>query len=270
MTRFRNADCPARNEAAFGAQGRVPVPQLHVKTAFTLIEVLLALAISAVVLVAIQAVFATAVRLRDKTSYAIDESLPINAAFDIMRADLKGAVGPYGILAGPFKCGVGGMGSTMGASVNLAGIGLDFYSATGLIADEAPWGDLQEVFYQLVPPSDRSQPGQNLVRNVNRNVLGANNNQQVPETDLLMTQVESLDIECYDGFEWRTTWDTTQSDTNLPQAVLLRITPVAKENQDPRAIQPLQMLVQLTIQTRTNLTLTSTNNLDTNSVSSGQ
>ncbi len=233
-----------------------------------MIEVLLALAISAIVLVAIQAVFATAVRLRDKTAAAIDESLPINAAFDIIRADLKGTVGPYGILAGPFRCGAGGMGAAMGASVNLSGVGLDFYTATGLIADDAPWGDLHEVFYQLVPPSDRSQPGQNLVRNVNHNVLAANTAQQTPsETELLMTRVETLDIECFDGYEWRTMWDTTLNDTNLPQAVLFRITPVAKENQDPRTIQPLQMLVQLITQTRTNLTLTSTNNLDTNSVS---
>ncbi len=268
MTLFRNTVCLARSEAAFGAQACVPALGRRVKRAFTLIEVLLALAISAIVLVAIQGVFSSAVHLRDKTAASIDESLPINAAFDTMRADLKGTVGPFGILAGPFRCGVGGMGASMGASVNMSGIGLDFYTATGLIADDAPWGDLHEVFYELVPPSDRSQPGQNLVRNVNHNVLAANTTQQTPsQTDVLMTRVESLEFQCFDGYEWRNMWDTTLNDTNLPQAVLVKITPVAKENQDARTIQPLQMLVQLITLTRTNLTLTSTNNLDTNSPS---
>ena len=141
MTWIRNTNCPARKDTAFGARGCVPVPRRLSITAFTLIEVLLALAISATVLVAIQAVFATAVRLRDKTTFAIEESLPINATFDTMRADLKGTVGPYGILAGPFRCGVGGMGASMGASVNMSGIGLDFFTSTGLIADDAPWGE---------------------------------------------------------------------------------------------------------------------------------
>ena len=42
--------------------------------AFTLIEMLLAVAICAIVLVAINGVFATAVRLRDKTSESVEES----------------------------------------------------------------------------------------------------------------------------------------------------------------------------------------------------
>jgi hypothetical protein len=228
-----------------------------------MIEVLLALAISAIVLVAIHAVFATAVHLRDKTTFAVDESLPINATFDILRADLKGAVGPAGLLAGNFRCGAGGMGLTMGASVDMQGIGLDFFTATGIIEDDAPWGDVQEVFYQLVPPADRNQRGRDLVRNANRNPLGSNN-QQVPDVQWLMGNINTLEFECFDGLQWRTMWDTTLGDTNLPKAVLVRITPEPKENQDPRSIRPLQMLVQLTTQTRTNLTLTTqTNTTDT-------
>ena len=51
---------------------------------------LLAVAICAIVLVAINGVFATAVRLRDKTSDAVEESLPVNRALEIMERDLKG------------------------------------------------------------------------------------------------------------------------------------------------------------------------------------
>jgi type II secretory pathway pseudopilin PulG len=260
MTRIRNTERRARRHQTYEARRSGLVAGSAAGTAFTMIEVLLALAISAIVLVAIQAVFATAVRLRDKASFAVEESLPVNQAFDTMRTDLKGAVGPNGILAGAFKCGASGMGSPMGASVDMEGIGLDFFTTTGLIQDDAPWGDLQEIFYQLVPPTDRTQAGRDLVRNVNRNPLAVNNNQQVPETDRLMSHVETLEIECFDGLEWRMMWDTTQSDTNLPLAVMIRITPAAKENQDPRMIRALQMIVPLMIQTRTNQTLTTATN----------
>jgi prepilin-type N-terminal cleavage/methylation domain-containing protein len=115
--------------------------------AFTLIEMLLAVAICAIVLVAINGVFATAVHLRDKTSDAVEESVPVNRALDILYRDLKGTVGPGGYLAGDFRCGVQATGATMGLSGEAGSAGLDFYTSTGAISDRAPWGDLQEVFY---------------------------------------------------------------------------------------------------------------------------
>src|SRR5262252_4070278 len=55
----------------------------HPAQAFTLVEVLLALAICAIVLVAINAVFATAVRLRNRTSATVDEALPIERTVEM-------------------------------------------------------------------------------------------------------------------------------------------------------------------------------------------
>jgi len=115
-------------------------------SAFTLIEVLLALAICATVLVAINAVFATAVRLRNRTSTAVDESLPVERTVEMLRRDLKGTVGPRGFLAGDFKCGAQAMGASMGLSGEAGGAGLDFFTTTGIISDKTPWANLQEVF----------------------------------------------------------------------------------------------------------------------------
>ena len=139
--------------------------------AFTLVEVLLALAICAIVLVAINAVFATAVRLRDRTSANVDQSLPVNFAFEKIRGDLKSVVGPFGFLAGDFKCDAQTMGASMGLSASSGG-GLDFFASSGVIGDEAPWGDIQEVYYQLMPATDRRKSlGLDFVRCVNRNLL---------------------------------------------------------------------------------------------------
>jgi type II secretion system protein J len=218
-------------------------------SAFTLVEVLLALAICAIVLAAINAVFATAVRLRDRTSAAVDQALPANLAFDKIRADLKSVVGPFGFLAGDFKCDAQTMGTTMGLSSSSGG-GLDFFAASGVISDNGPWGDIQEVYYQLTPSTDRNKSlGLDLVRNVNRNLLATTT--QTPDTQLLMSGVESVDFECYDGTQWRNTWDTSAGDTNLPTAVRIRIQPAV----DPTiaAVKPeaMELIVPLTTQTLT-------------------
>jgi len=217
---------------------------------FTLVEVLLAMAICAIVLVAVNAVFATAIRLRDRTSAGVDEGLPIERTMESLRRDLKGAVGPRGFLAGDFKCGTQAVGATMGLSGEAGGAGLDFFSATGSIGEDAPWGDIQEVLYELKAPADRNQGGMDLVRCVNRNILAVTT--QVPEIQPLLSHVETVQFDCYDGSQWRDTWDTSSGDTNLPTAVRIRIQLLAKPGEDASKKSPLEMLVPLITVTRTN------------------
>jgi type II secretion system protein J len=215
---------------------------------FTLIEVLLALVICAIVLVAVSAVFASAVRLRDRTSSRVEEGLPITRTFEILRRDLKGAVGPGGFLAGDFKCGAQSMGTSMGLSGEAGASGLDFFTSTGVISDNSPYGDLQEVFYELRTPADRDQAGMDLVRCVNRNLLETTT--QTPDIQWLMSHVDTVEFDCYDGTQWRNFWDTSNGDTNLPNALRIRILLAGDTGGKP---QPLEMVVPLVSQTiRTN------------------
>jgi prepilin-type N-terminal cleavage/methylation domain-containing protein len=62
--------------------------------AFTLIEVLLAVGIFAIVLFAINTVFFSALKLERATSRIVDARAPLNQAFAILRHDLQGAVQP--------------------------------------------------------------------------------------------------------------------------------------------------------------------------------
>jgi general secretion pathway protein J len=215
---------------------------------FTLVEVILAMAICAIVLVAINAVFATAVRLRDRTSAGVDEMLPIDRTLEVVRRDLKGTVGPRGYLAGDFKCGAQAMGTSMGLSGEAGGAGLDFVTATGQISDRSPWGDLQEVVYELKAPTDKNQTGMDLVRCVNPNLLATST--QAADIQPLMSHVETADFDCYDGSQWRNTWDTSSGDTNLPVAVRIRIRLVANPGEDASRKAPLEIMVPLTTVTR--------------------
>lgn len=218
--------------------------------AFTLIEMLLAVAICAIVLVAINGVFATAVRLRDRTSEVVEEALPVTRALDIMHRDLQGTVGPGGFLAGDFKCGASAMGARMGLSGEAGSAGLDFCTSTGVIDDKTQWGDIQEVFYELKAPTDRNQAGMDLVRCINRNLLATTT--QTPDIQWLMGKVQTLQFDCYDGTQWRNTWDTSAGDTNLPVAVRIRIQLVARQGEGNVNPTPLEMLVPIISQTRTN------------------
>ncbi len=216
-------------------------------SSFTLIEVLLALAICAIVLVAINAVFATAVHLRDRTAANVNQTIPVNQALDIVSRDLKSVAGPHGFLAGDFKCDAQTMGQNMGLSAS-GGNGLDFFTSTGVISESSPFGNLQEVYYQLMPAAKGNRAlGMDFVRCVNRNLLATT--LQTPDIQILLTDIESADFECYDGSMWRN-WDTSVTDTNLPTAVRIRLQQAVDPNLNNARPPALELIVPLTTQTR--------------------
>jgi type II secretion system protein J len=217
--------------------------------AFTLMEVMLAMAVSAIILAGIGSVFYSAVRLRERTVATLDQSLPLHQAFASLRRDLQGAMPPGGLyaLAGDFRI-----------EPQSAGLGqnfrLHFYTTTGIVRDSAPWGEIQEVLYELRDSSARAR-GRELVRSVNRNVLGTATPE--PDEQPLMANVQSLEFAGYDGVDWRESWDTSLSNTNLPTAVRVRVLLANEEKSDPNQ-QPFEMVVPLFSQSRTNQTQTTT------------
>jgi type II secretion system protein J len=213
---------------------------------FTLLEMLLALAVSAIVLAAIGGVLFSAIRLRERTIALLDESVPLYRAITFLRRDLQGALPPGGMMAGDFK--VGALNSANGASV-----GIQFTTTTGVLRDDLPWGDVQEVTYELRDPVIRTNgAGKDLIRTISRNLLSTSTldyNEQ-----WLLGNVESLQFTCFDGGNWRELWDTSLTETNLPNAIRVQIQLVADETVDIRNRQPIELLVPLTIQSRTNQT----------------
>ena len=238
---IRSLTTGSRDSAAHGGGG---APSFRRTAAFTLVEMLLALAVSAIVLAGIGGVFYSAIRLRERTAALVDESAPLYQAFGVLRRDLRGAIGPGGVLTGDFKSGA--INSTM-----VQGYGLQFCTTTGSLKDDEPWGDVQEVVYQLRDSTDRNSPnGKELVRSVSRNLLSTT----TPESDdqFLLGNVQSLEFACYDGLDWRDSWDSSLGDTNLPVAVRIRIQLATDNLADNRNRQPIEMVFPIETQSRTN------------------
>jgi type II secretory pathway component PulJ len=239
------SSCPLKLKVQSSRSRGIPHSALrtpHSYAAFTLIEILLALSVSAIVLAAIGGVFYSAIRLRERTTAALDESAPLYHALTLLRRDLQGVLPPGGVLAGDFKAGTVDNGMAQGP-------GLQFCSSTGVIKDEEPWGDIQQVTYELRNPVERtSAAGKDLFRSVTRNLLATTSFES--QDQWLMGNVQTLEFSCYDGAQWSDSWDTSLGNTNLPSAVLVRILLAADNSPNPGSRQPIEIIVPLVTQPR--------------------
>lgn len=230
-------------------------PLLHRSSAFTLLELLIAIAIFAVVLAAINGVFYGALRLRNKSTHSLEEAVPLQQTLSILKRDLQGLVAPGGVLAGRLQSGTAaGNGGVIPQGATT------LYTCTGVLDETLPWGDIQKVIYYLKPSdTDAHAAGKDLVRGVSRNLLPTA--QEILVEQWLMSGVERLQFAYYDGAAWRDTWDSTTADAttgqtnNLPRAIKVQIE-LAVNQGEPRTKAPAQLVVPVIIQARTNRTAT--------------
>jgi len=225
---------------------------------FTLIEVLLALAISAIVLVISGSFFAGALKIQQRVNSNLDESLPIERALNILQKDLKNAVAPGGMLAGPLQSG------SAEGGVDANG-GIQSYTTTGLMTPNTPWSEIQKVTYGLQSPSDNTtNNGKDLIRTVTRNLLTTGTEDD--DEQYLASGIESLTFSYFDGNNWHDSWDDS-TQTNLPAAVRVNVQMAAADQNAVRP-DPIQLLVPLMVQTHTN-DLDNSDESSTNSATGG-
>jgi type II secretion system protein J len=217
--------------------------------AFTLIEMILAIGIAAIVLITVCTVFFAGLRLRESTQDLVDNETPVDQALTTMERDLQCIVTPTNgtskVLSGDFRVG------NIISSGTATPVAIEMFTATGNLGDNKPWGDIQRVTYGLRDPVDRSQPGKDLYRSVTRNLLST----ATPEVEdqWMMSGVQSLTVSCYDGTQWWSTWDTTglsSGNTNLPVAVRVDVQPMGN------GTSPMEIVVPIDSQVVTNMTLT--------------
>ena len=217
---------------------------------FTLIEILIAVTVFAIVLGAMSTVLFGAFRMRNAMTRTLDETRPLQQAVSSIRRDLAGIVPPGGALSGALQTPANG-GTILPGQISPC-----FYTTTATLDEEAPWGEVQKVFYALTDSTNRSG-GKDLIRAVNQNLLPVMIEEQ-PTQQVLMSGVQNVLFFFYDGTQWRDSWDSATADpstgqTNmLPLAIKVQIQLAAGENGRRAAPSPVEMVVALMAQSSTN------------------
>lgn len=200
---------------------------------FTLLEVILAMAVGAIVILAVQSVFFGALRLRNTSEQRTDRELSLYRALDLMKKDFAGLMLPGGVLAADFQTATS---YSLDSSVSGERISAEFFTDSGRIDAFTPFADVQRVAYYLSPSTVSDQ--QELVRTISRNLLPTV--EDVPEIQPLLEGVESAYFEYFDGSSWTETWDSAAT-SSLPTAVRLTLQ-LAPESNDSVAPAPIEMV----------------------------
>ncbi len=217
---------------------------------FTLVEILIATSIMAMLLAAIHAAFFGALRLRERTIDSVEASLPVEQALQTMQRDLANIVvstnGTNGSFFGPLQ--------TINQTNTLPGqVGPDFYTSGGELDGMVPWGNVMKIDYLLAAPTNGTRgPGQDLIRAITRNLLPITQQPLPDEEHTLLSGVQSLTFLYYDGTQWDNAWDTTQ-ETNLPLAIKVQIQMAARNPGAMVLNPPLELVVPVDVLLNTNL-----------------
>lgn len=213
-------------------------------SAFTLIEIVLALAIAAVVLTAINTVFFGALHLRTATVGVAEQSLPVERAVETIKNDLvcirppstNGYIGPMGTDA-----------TAVGMSQPLL---LELYTSSARISDDVPYGDVQKVDFWLQNPTNAASgtTGKDLIRGITRNLLAST--PESPEPHRLIGNVQDMHFSFFDGTNWNSTWSVTLSNVPIAVKVFLSFT---KPSDGMPAVPPLQFVVPVITELSTNM-----------------
>ncbi len=203
---------------------------------FTLIEVLLAMAIFTVLVGALYSVFYGALRLRERTFEVTEAALPKDYIATIVKRDLTSIVPPVGILAGPM---IGENEEDGEQRLD----SLEFHTGSGIVNDYDPWGNIQKIEYYLVDSEEWGEPeGYSFVRAVTRNLLASTT--EDPEEERLLNRVQSLEFAYYDGEYWQDVWDSTTQDDETPVAVMMRIDFLPSEEGE-RQSRPIELVCEV-------------------------
>lgn len=227
------------------------------RAAFTLLELIIATAIGAVVLLVIQTTFFGALRLHNTTHARIERDRVLERAFDFVRRDFAGLLLPGGTLSGEFQTSEF---SSLATGSYGERVTPDIFTSSARIDGWSPFSEAQMVAYYLADgdttgaAATSTAPAapagsKTLVRVVTRNLLPVQDaaSEEVP----LLPGVASATVLYYDGSGWTDFWDSAATST-LPSAVKFSLQMASVGSGDPPA--PVEIVIPITATTVTTQT----------------
>ena len=221
--------------------------------AFTLLELLLSMAIGAVVLLVINATFFAALHLHNATHEKIDDELVVQRTLGIVRKDLAGIMIPANPQATTYTLSgqlISDSNSTNTLDNTSERVTPDIYTNSGKIDGWTAFAEVQMVSYYLSASADGGR-GRNLVRVVTRNLLPAAD--PIAEEQTLLSGVLAAGISYFDGANWLDTWDTTTT-SSLPTAIKFSLVIAPRDSNSSRADPaPIELIVPVLVKTTATL-----------------
>ncbi|MSU48512.1 MAG: prepilin-type N-terminal cleavage/methylation domain-containing protein [Opitutus sp.] len=213
------------------------------RSGFTLLELLVATAVNAVVLAVIQTTFFGALRLNNTTHERIEEERVVQRTLGIVRRDFAGLMLPGGTLSGEMQ--------TMNSSALTTGnygerVSPDLFTNSGKIDGWTQFSEVQMVGYYLAPAASGAA-GKDLVRVVTRNLLPVQ--EARAEDVVLLHGVAAASVLFYDGTGWTDAWDSAATST-LPSALKFSLVMAPKGGGQSNPA-PIELVVPIVATTTT-------------------
>jgi type II secretion system protein J len=179
------------------------------QSGFTLLELILAMAMISMLAVSLYGTLRVAFKARDSATSGIAPMRSANVALDLMGQDLESALPPTGLLAGAF------LAQHLGDVQNSQDT-IEFYCIGTSDSLEPPnSAAFRKIDIGLEPSPDGR--GYLLIRRITNNLLSPQ--EVTPDEEILCRNVRSFSLRYYDGTQWYEEWDSTQMGDILPVAV---------------------------------------------------
>jgi len=217
--------------------------KLSAPRGFTLLELLVALAMIAILSEALYLSLSVGFKVQDTGTRAMEPVQRMANAFTLLAGDFDGAMPPTGTLAGEFTgtatsgspSSGANTGSSTGTSSGISSSNLNsktsglhapsadgsavtvlaFYSSSNAPLDGEIGGDVRKVELSVETPEGDSHLA--LVRRVYTNLMPSKAPE--PRVQILARDVRSFSARYYDGSVWRDDWDSQNENNILPMAV---------------------------------------------------
>jgi general secretion pathway protein J len=197
--------------------------QIRASRGFSLLELLLAMAMAAMLALSLYTAMNVALRAKSSANASLEPTRAAMIAMDLIQQDFQ-SVPPPGDstadtlpLSGPFYAEHLPAAGGDNDSVEFYSIGAD--TIEGDPVDAPPLSEgIRRIHLQVEADSVN---GSVLVRRVTRNLMPSS--EPVVDEEILCRNVRSFALRYYDGVAWQEDWDSTTLEDNLPLAVAITL-----------------------------------------------
>lgn len=174
--------------------------------AFTLLEMIVALAIVVILAAALVASMRVAFKAKQACETATDNARTADLVFDLLRNDLTNATPRGDYISGEMT------GTDNGTVDDLV-----LYTTATAPERAAANGDVKMVEWTIDKPTNGITNDDCLLRRVTRNLLS--DVDQTPDEQVVCRGVTGLNFRYFDGTDWQDSWASSEQGEELPMAV---------------------------------------------------